>query len=112
MPINANSSFQSGQFVDGEALILQESLTYGNTTISSGDTFGTLISSEATSTASAVSISEGIYYIRGHFVAVSDNTLILDGDIVNFSIFFDIILYPRGLGSIQKPSWSPWLRCP
>ena len=76
--INANSSFQSGQFVDGEALILQESLTYGNTTISSGDTFGTLISSEATSTASAVSISEGIYYIRGHFVAVSDNTLILD----------------------------------
>ncbi len=76
--INANSSFQSGQFVDGEALILQESLTYGNTTISSGDTFGTLISSEATSTASAVSISEGIYYIRGHFVAVSDDTLILD----------------------------------
>ena len=76
--INANSSFQSGQFVDGEALILQESLTYGNTTISSAETFGTLISSEATSTAAAVSISEGIYYIRGHFVAVSDYTLILD----------------------------------
>ena len=75
---SSNSSFEEGQFTDGETLILQENLTYGNTTISSGDTFASLISQDATSTASSVSISKGIYFIRGHFVNVSDDTLILD----------------------------------
>ena len=76
--ISANSSFEEGQFLDGETLLLQENLTYGNTTISSGDTFATAINLNATSTASAVSISKGVYFIRGHFVNVDDDTLILD----------------------------------
>ena len=76
--ISSNSSFEEGQFIDGETLLLQENLTYGNTTITSGDTFATLISLDATSIASAVSISKGVYFIRGHFVNVNDDTLILD----------------------------------
>ena len=76
--ISSDSSFQISQFRDSETLILQENLVYGNTTIASGDTFATLINQDATSTASAVSISNGVYFIRGHFVSVSDDTLILD----------------------------------
>ena len=73
-----NNSFKSGQFTDGETLILEEPVTYGNTTISTGDTFASCISLNATSIASSVSLSQGIYYIRGHFVTVNDDTLILD----------------------------------
>ena len=76
--ITSDANFRPGQFLNGETLILQENLTYGNTTIASGDTFATLIAADATATASAVSITEGVYYIRGHFVNVSDDTLILD----------------------------------
>ena len=76
--ITSDANFRPGQLLDGETLILQENLTYGNTTIASGDTFATLIAADATATASAVSITEGVYYIRGHFVNVSDDTLILD----------------------------------
>ena len=75
---SADSSFVTSQFSDGETLLLEEPLTYGNTTISTGDTFSTLISLNATSTASSVSLSQGIYFIRGHFVTVTDDTLILD----------------------------------
>ena len=76
--ISSDSTFNISQFTDGEPLILQENLTYGNTTINNGDTFATLIASDATSIASSVSISEGIYYLRGHFVTVNDHTIILD----------------------------------
>ena len=75
---SADSSFVANQFTDGETLILEEPVTYGNTTISTGDTFASLISLNSTSIASSVSISEGIYFIRGHFVTVNDDTLILD----------------------------------
>ena len=75
---SSDSNFNTSQFINGEALILQENLTYGSTTINSGDTFGTLKDSDATSIASSVSISEGIYYLRGHFVTVGDHTLLLD----------------------------------
>ena len=76
--ITADSSFNISQFRDGETLIALDNITYGNTTIPTGDTFATLINSEATFTASAVSISQGVYYIRGHFIDVNDDTLLLD----------------------------------
>ena len=76
--ITSDSAFNVSQFTDAETLVTLDSVTYGNTTISAGDTFATLINSEATFTASAVSISDGIYYIRGHFVNVAEDTIILD----------------------------------
>ena len=74
----ADSDFAITSFRDGETLFLEENLIYGNTTISTGDTFATLIASDATSVASAVSIEQGIYFIRGHFILVEPGTLILD----------------------------------
>ena len=76
--ISGDSSFAISQFRNGETLLLEENVTYGNTTISSGDTFATLINQDATSIGSAVSISDGVYFIRGHFINVNSDTLILD----------------------------------
>ena len=76
--ITSDSNFNVTQFRNSETLITLDNVTYGNTTISSGETFATLINSDATFTASAVSISKGVYYLRGHFVDVPDETIILD----------------------------------
>lgn len=69
------------RFLDGENLISSINITsglLGNTTISSGSPFATTVSSNSTSTGSAFSISEGVYFIRGYFVNVKEETLILD----------------------------------
>ena len=65
-------------FPDGEILILEENLTYGNTTINSGDTILTLILENASATGSSFGIQEGIYFVRGTFIDVSESLIILD----------------------------------
>jgi hypothetical protein len=69
---------ESDTFQDGEQLFASENVTYGNTTISAGTAFASLVSQEATSIGSAASIDNGVYFIRGTFVEVSKQTLILD----------------------------------
>lgn len=76
--ISADSNFNISQFRDAETLVALDNVTYGNTTIPSGDTFGSAINSESTFTASSVSILDGTYFIRGHFLNISADTLILD----------------------------------
>ena len=59
-----NQSGNDGEnvaFPDGEVLVLEENLTYGNTTINSGDTILTLILENASATGSSFGIQEGIY---------------------------------------------------
>jgi len=65
-------------FQDGEQLFASENVTYGNTTITAGTAFASLISQDATFVGSAASIDNGVYFIRGTFVEVSKQTLILD----------------------------------
>ncbi len=65
-------------FLDGEVLLAQENITYGNTTINSGSGVATLISSNATSIGSAASVGKGVYFIRGTFVDVRSQRIILD----------------------------------
>ena len=65
-------------FVDGENLITLEDIDYGISNIRSGTTFATTIVSESLSTGSAVKIEQGVYFIRGFFVDVFSQTLILD----------------------------------
>lgn len=76
--LNSDVNFSYSQFLDGESLVANDNVVYGNTTITSGVSFATLASNDATSVGSAVSVGEGIYFIRGHFVNVSTETLILD----------------------------------
>ena len=68
----------SSELLDGEVLIAEETIVYGNTTIDIGDTVATLVSLNAAATGSAVSIGSGVYFIRGNFVEVTDDTVVLD----------------------------------
>ena len=84
---------QTVQFVDGEILILEENVTYGNTTLNSGDTVLTAFSIDATATGYAVGVSEGVYFIRGVFVDVPTSQIVLDpyDNNPSYRVGFDII---------------------
>ena len=70
--------FQTEVFTDGESLIAKENIVYGNTTIATGQEVATLVASDATSVGSACSVADGVYFIRGTFVNVTKQTIILD----------------------------------
>ena len=76
--IDSDNDFNINPFQDGEPLVSSESIVYGNTTIVAGTPFSSLISTDATSTGSAASIDDGIYFVRGTFTKVSKQTIILD----------------------------------
>ena len=76
--LTAGSDFQFNSFTDGESLSADEPVVYGNTTISANTPFASLVSTNATANGSAAFISKGVFFVRGFFVNVSDQTLILD----------------------------------
>ena len=65
-------------FLDGENLITLSSINYLNTSILANSQFARCIVSNATSTGSAFSVSEGVFFIRGFFVKNVTSTIILD----------------------------------
>ena len=80
--INSNVNNNSTQtFSDGENLTCNVTIAsglLGNTTIAAGSPFAITVSNDAAATGSAFNISEGVYFIRGNFVTVETETLILD----------------------------------
>ncbi len=76
--LNSTDEGEFATFSESELLIAQEDITYGNTTITNGSPFGQVFDQDATAIGSAVSISDGVYFIRGFFVNVYNQTLILD----------------------------------
>jgi len=76
--LSSDSNFEFSQFSDGETLSGLENIVYGNTTISAGVPFASTISTDATAIGSAVSIGSGVYFIRGYFVRVTEETILLD----------------------------------
>ena len=63
---------------DGESLIVEETFTYGNTVITAGESVLSLIENEASFRGSSVSIEQGVYFIRGQFVDVTTDKIVLD----------------------------------
>jgi len=84
---------ESVEFSDGEILILEENVTYGNTTLNSGDTVLNVFSVNATATGYAVGVAQGVYFIRGVFVDVPTSQIVLDPYDVNpsYRVGFDIV---------------------
>ncbi len=76
--IDSDNNFTTSKFEDGEALICNENVTYGNTTITANTDFASILSENATAVGSSVSIGDGVFFIRGYFVRVTQQTLILD----------------------------------
>ena len=76
--VTSGTDNEASTFEDGEILITEDTFTYGNTTITSGETVATLISEDATATSSVVNLGEGVFFVRGTFVHVSDSKVLLD----------------------------------
>jgi hypothetical protein len=79
-----NSNTQNNatqQFSDGESLISNTTITsglLGNTSIAAGQPFAVTLANNSTATGSSFQITNGVYFIRGQFVNVKTETLILD----------------------------------
>ena len=74
-----NNSTQT--FSDGEDLVCNKTITsglLGNSTIAVGSPFATTIAAGSTAIGSAFQIQDGVYFIRGNFINVRQETLILD----------------------------------
>ena len=68
----------SSRFLDSETLLIDETLSFGNSFISAGQGFATTVASNSSSTAAVFTISSGVYFVRGFFVQVNDEIIILD----------------------------------
>ena len=74
----SGNDFATNVFQDGENLIADSDIEYGNSRIIANTPFAVSVPSNATSTACAASIQEGVYFIRGFFIKVNADTVILD----------------------------------
>ena len=63
---------------DGENIIVEETFVYGNTTITAGQTVLKLVDVDSHFTGSAAKLSAGVYFIRGNFVEVPNDKIVLD----------------------------------
>ena len=75
---SSETDFTNSKFVDGENLLVLENIDYGSGVIRLDSSFATTIISNSTATGSAIKIEEGVYFIRGFFVDVFPQTVILD----------------------------------
>ena len=73
----SGTDFESGDFVEGENLVLLESLSYGNTVISANQSFAVTSPVDCNITGSAANIQDGVYFLRGNFVTVNSQTILL-----------------------------------
>ena len=80
--LTSNTSNNSTQvFADGEQLTCSEIITsglLGNTAIDAGAPFAITVANDAAITGSSFQIQNGVYFVRGQFCNVNQETLILD----------------------------------
>ena len=77
----SNQNNSTSQFLDGESLFSEIDILsglLGNSTIPSGEPFASTVASGSNALGSSFGISNGVYFIRGQFVNVEDEILILD----------------------------------
>jgi hypothetical protein len=90
---NGGNADDTVQFENGETLRLLENVTYGNTTLNSGDTILTLVANNAAQTGYSVGVDSGVYFIRGVFVDVQKSQIILDpyNNEPSYRVGFDVV---------------------
>jgi len=75
---SGEGSFSTSVFQNGEDLVSIETIDYGLGSIRQDSTFATCIINNSSTIGSAAKIETGVYFIRGFFVDVFAETLILD----------------------------------
>jgi hypothetical protein len=74
----SGNDFTTNVFNDGENLITSSDIEYGISRVIANNPFATTLALNAASIGSAATIQEGVYFIRGYFVKVSNQTVIID----------------------------------
>lgn len=75
---SSETDFATNTFINGENLILLNDLKYSLSTIRADSSFATTIITDATGAGSATKIQTGVYFIRGFFIDVKSQVVILD----------------------------------
>jgi hypothetical protein len=75
---SSDTNFTTKTFVDGENLITLEDINYSLSTIRANSSVATSVIQNSTSVGSAAKIADGVYFIRGFFVFVPSQIIILD----------------------------------
>ena len=75
---SATTNNESEVFVDGELLSANITISSAATVIASGEPFASTINTECTATGSSFSIQNGVYFAKGTFIAVDEQTILLD----------------------------------
>jgi len=65
-------------FTDGETFTCESDITYASTTITAGTPLAQLLNSNANAQGSTANVGAGVYYVRGYFANVAEQTIILD----------------------------------
>ena len=89
---SSSTDLTTSQFLDNEVLLTDESITFATTFITAGEGFSRTISTNAAATASAFAINDGVYFLRGYFVDVVSDLIILDqyGDTPSYRIGLNV----------------------
>jgi len=74
---SSSTDAETATFADGEILLTDSSINYATTFISAGEGFAVAVPQNASVTGSAFILNEGVFFLRGYFVDVASQILIL-----------------------------------
>ena len=75
---SGGETLEQTSFSNNEQLICDNEITFGSTLIEVGTPFAQLLPSDSLAIGSAAYIQEGVYFIRGYFVDVQSDYILLD----------------------------------
>jgi len=89
----SGSDFTTEKFIDGESLFANKDVVYGASVIAANEPFANTIAFGANGLGSAMSIGEGVYFVRGSFAQIQSQTLILDqyNNAPSYRIGFNVV---------------------
>jgi hypothetical protein len=91
-------------FQDDEILVTETTISYATTFIAAGEGFANTISTNASAVGSAFTLQQGVYFLRGYFVNVDDQILILDQYGTNSSYRIGLTVNEEVLSSDVDPT--------
>ena len=91
-------------FQDDEVLVTETTISYATTFIAAGEGFANTISTNASAIGSAFTLNQGVYYLRGYFVNVDSQILILDQYSTNSSYRIGLTVNEEVVSSDVDPT--------